>query len=117
MSGWQEIQKGSGWDFIPSQIMWHELKCYDDIFSENEKRIIEEIEAKSPVRCPVLRRNGRFFHYCGIGLPERMEPKLDLFDPMYQKHKGILEIQIFCMDHERNFENCIFYNEKKIITP
>ena len=85
---------------------WEDIKTYDDIISDGERKIISELEKKLKSKCPYLRKEGKYFYYCGLDLPEIEDKKPDPFNPIYMRHVDCISLQLYCMS---NFELCYVY--------
>ena len=88
---------------------WDEIKSFDEIILEGERKTISKIEKELKVRCPYLRKEGEFFYYCGLNLPEVKDKKPEPFNPIVERHVDYLELQLHCMD---NFETCCYFSGK-----
>lgn len=71
---------------------WDEIKKFDDLIPQKSKEIISELEIKT--KCPCLRKEGKFFYYCGFNLPIIRCKKPTPFNPVYQTHVGLAELQL-----------------------
>ncbi len=88
---------------------WQDIERFDDIIQLEERKIISELEKESKAKCLYLRKEGEFFYYCGLNLPQLKDKKPSPSNPIYQKHVSIIEMQLHCMD---NFKTCCFYSGK-----
>jgi len=88
---------------------WDDIRSFDDIISSEERKIISELERRLRAKCPYLQREGEFFYYCGLNLLEVKDKKPSPLSPIYQRHIGLAEMQLYCMDR---FEKCCFYSGK-----
>lgn len=86
---------------------WEDVKTFDDIIMENERKIISELEIKSKRRCPYLRKEGKYFYYCGFDLQEIRDKKPEPFNQIYQRHLHVIEMQLHCMG---SFYTCFVYS-------
>ncbi|OYT37838.1 hypothetical protein B6U82_01025 [Candidatus Pacearchaeota archaeon ex4484_31] len=88
---------------------WDDIKKFDDIILPEEKKIISELEKRLKKKCPYLRKEGKYFYYCGLNLPEQIDKKPSPSNPIYQRHVDLATLQLHCMD---NFETCCLYSGK-----
>jgi len=88
---------------------WDEIKNFDDIILTKERKLISELETELKARCSYLRKEGKFFYYCGLNLPEIKDKKLTPLNPIYKRHVSLYEIQLHCMG---NFKTCCYYSGK-----
>ncbi len=86
---------------------WKDIDTFDDIISPKEKEILSELEIKT--ECPCLRIEGKFFYYCGFNLPIIRHKEPSPFNPIYQTHVSLAELQLHCID---DFKRCCFYSGK-----
>lgn len=90
---------------------WNNIKKFDDIVTKQERKIISDLGKhikKEDIRvCPHLRKEGKFFYYCGLNI-EDVDKKPSPTNPTYQAHVPLIEMQLFCMD---NFRGCIYFRE------
>ena len=49
---------------------WDEVRTFDDIIRPKEREIISDLEEELRTKCPHLRREGEFFYYCALNMPE-----------------------------------------------
>lgn len=88
---------------------WENIKSFDDIPSDMQKRIILELEDRSQRRCLYLQREGRFFYYCGFDLSRAEDKKPTPTNPIYKRRVETEVIQLHCMS---SFETCCIYSKK-----
>jgi len=84
---------------------WDELESYDEIIQPKERRIISELLRDSKKRCPHLRVDGKWFHYCGKDFPN-VKKQIDPFHPIYTRAADTLLLSMQCLN---NFESCCTY--------
>jgi hypothetical protein len=87
---------------------WDEIKSYDEIIEATPRLIllIYQIETSSERKCSCLRKEGNYFYYCGVDVPENVEKKPSPFSPIFLKHTDHFSLQLYCMD---DYEKCIYY--------
>jgi len=83
--------------------LWDDIKTFDDIPSPEEKKIIKDLEAQGGKKCPYLKKEGNFWYFCGAKTPEKIDKMPSPSNPVYQKHIGVAELQIWCLS---SYENC-----------
>lgn len=86
-------------------IPWNKVRKWDDIFSEDEKEKISELEKESKNRCPHLKKEGNFFHYCIIGLSksEIEDKRIRPYSRIYGRQCNIDYLCRYCMN---DFKSC-----------
>lgn len=89
---------------------WDDVKTFDDILFPEEVKIIREIEAKNLPKCPYSRKSGKSWYYCGVDLPENLDEKPGPSNPIYARHAGVLELQLWCMGE---FDRCNYKSGKE----
>ncbi len=89
-------------------LTWEELKSLDDIVTPQERVININLALDSPIRCPLLKKDGEHFYYCGAGIPEGTKPELNPGDPIYKAKISSVEMQLWCM---HSYESCVKYKE------
>jgi len=90
----------------------------DDMMPDNIRDTLNMIEQDHDVKhhCPHLRRKGRYYWFCGKGIPEDYEMDTeDGLDPVYLSNVSGFELQFWCMAGEERYTKCSFYNGK--LTP
>ncbi len=75
----------------------------DNALSENEIMAISHIKKRAVRKCPELKKEGKFFCYCGKSSNGTKYQKMSL----YQKRVESIEIQLYCLD---KFRNCGIYS-------
>ncbi|MBI4116789.1 hypothetical protein HY449_03540 [Candidatus Pacearchaeota archaeon] len=92
---------------------WGDLESVDEIFSDAERELIGNLEKEAPERkrCPSLKKEGKFFYYCGLQAGDEAELELNPTNPVIRSRQSQNELQIWCMD-EKNYQRCIFYIQK-----
>ncbi len=88
---------------------WANIKTFDDIILPEERIIISNLEKYLEIKCPCLKKQEEFFYYCGLNNPATNNMKPAPFNPIYQRHVGLIELQLYCM---KDFETCCFYSGK-----
>ncbi len=88
---------------------WEDIKSFDDIILEEERRIIKEMENRNSSKCPDLMKKGNFFYYCAHNFEGIMSDIFSHFNPIYLRHVCIAELQIDCMS---DYKKCCFYQNK-----
>lgn len=90
---------------------WEEVERFDECIMQQEKKVIRLVEKdmEKNEKCPYLKREENFFHYCSVGITEETEkiPRPD--NPIYKNRVSTAELQLYCMD---DFESCCFYSGK-----
>ena len=86
---------------------WDEIKTFDDIISPKEKEILSELEIKT--KCHCLKKEGKFFYYCDLNLPEIKDRTPSPSNPIYHRHISLAELQLHCFN---DFKTCCFYSGK-----
>lgn len=91
---------------------WSDLESVDEIFSDAGRELIGSLERETPERkrCPYLKKEGKFFYYCGLQAGGDAELELNPTNPIIRSRQSPSELQIWCMDEE-NYQNCIFYRQ------
>lgn len=75
--------------------------------------MISDLEKENKTKCPYLQKEGEFFYYCGLTIPVDIKDRKPApHNPIYQKHLGLAEMQLYCMG---NFERCCFYPTISVI--
>ena len=87
---------------------WSEIRSYDEIIEATPGLIvlIYEIEANSDRKCPYLRKEGKYFYYCGVDVPEDVKKKPSPFSPIFLKHTDHFSLQLYCM---ADYEKCTYH--------
>lgn len=80
-----------------------EIKSLDNTLSESERIAISHIEKRAKKKCPELKKEEKFFYYCGKNFNGAKYQKRSL----YQKRVESIEIQFYCLD---KFRNCGIYS-------
>ena len=81
---------------------WDEVQTFDDIPGPKDIKLIEELEKEDRPKCPYLRKIGKTWHYCGIEFKGKPDEKPSPSNPVYKRHIGIYELQLFCLsDHDK----------------
>ncbi|MGB9748758.1 MAG: hypothetical protein ACP5OZ_03715 [Candidatus Woesearchaeota archaeon] len=104
------------------QNAWKNIHSLDDIVTEGEKEIIEElIKGKEDKDiCQYLKLAGKYFYYCAKradwfkntdSTARKNEGKVNPFSPEYKSYIGVPVLQIFCLCD--NYKKCIEYTESK----
>ena len=88
---------------------WEDLKSFDEIITPEMRKIIKKVESECKEKCPYLRKDGKFFYYCGIKLPEVKDKSIEPFNPIYQRYTDLALLQLHCMD---NFKACCYFSGK-----
>ena len=88
---------------------WEELKSFDEIITPEMREIIRKVESECAARCPNLRKDGEFFYYCGLDMPEVKENRMEPFNPVYQRHTDLALLQLHCMG---NYKTCCYFSGK-----
>ena len=88
---------------------WKNIKYFDDLIFENEKKIISKLEEDAKNICPFLKNEGKFFRYCGKGSYNSKDKKPSPSNQVYQRRVDIIEMQLYCLS---NFKNCSVYSGK-----
>jgi len=87
---------------------WENIKSFDEILTKEEKGIISDLEKEAKAKCPFLRKEGKFFYYCGVCLEENIEKEVSFTSPIFQNHVNVVELQLYCMAH---YKVCSFYKK------
>jgi hypothetical protein len=82
---------------------WDDVKTFDDIPSPKEKNIITNLEKENRPKCPYLKKEGNFWYYCGLGFDKEVDKNPSYSNPVYQRHTGVAELQIWCLG---DYGNC-----------
>ena len=87
---------------------WSEIRIYDEIIDMTPglKNLIYEIETDAERKCPYLRKEGKYFYYCGVDVPEDVKKELSPVSPIFLKHTDHYSLQLYCM---ADYEKCIYY--------
>ena len=92
---------------------WEEINTFDDIILESEREIIsdleKEIKDKDIETCPHLKKEGKFFYYCGFDLSEVKDKKPSCNNPIYKRKIDLICLQLHCLD---NYKGCCIYSGK-----
>ena len=83
---------------------WDEVVTFDDIIAAEERIIIDAISKNKS--CPLLAFMGKYFAYCTQKASDTKDKKPSPFNPIYQAHVGIMDLQLNC---KGNFKNCYIY--------
>ena len=85
-------------------ITWTDVRSFDDLIQPETEEIIKEAEKTATQRCPDLKRKGRCFLYCGLGIRDdsRRDPHPN--HPAYMRHQGTTELQLWCLS---DYEKCM----------
>ena len=86
---------------------WEDIHSVDDLLIEQEIEIIKATENETEVRCPHLRKAGNNFYYCGGGIKEDIELKLEPFNKIISAKQEVVQLQLHCMDR---YKACCHYN-------
>lgn len=86
---------------------WDDVKGWGDLVTPAETSIIRALEAKASQTCSDLHREGACFYYCGLDLPRVEDRTPSPTSPLYQRHVGSVEMQLFCMG---DFVSCCYQN-------
>jgi hypothetical protein len=84
---------------------WGDVNTFDDITPPPDARIIEGLETGNLPRCPHLRKVGKTWYFCGIGVPEKVDETPSPENPVYCRHVGVAELQLHCMGE---FDGCCY---------
>lgn len=79
---------------------WNDVKTFDDIITNKERRIIINIvkNAKPEERCDELGREGKFFYYCIHDyVPTMDDRKPSPESGIYQRKRNCLELNNYCL--------------------
>ena len=80
----------------------------DDLIPENEREIISALERGSVNKCPYLKKEGKFFYYCGANIEEVLKKCQDVQGQIrLRKYRNIDNLIEYCADY---FESCSLYN-------
>ncbi|MEM4336665.1 MAG: hypothetical protein QXG86_01550 [Candidatus Woesearchaeota archaeon] len=92
---------------IGRDISWDDITSYDQLIPTNIKREIKKLESSSKSCCPCLKKEGEYFHYCSKGIEnEKILPKFNSLDPIYQKNVDIEYLKKYCLN---SYKNCPIY--------
>ena len=86
---------------------WEDVKSVDDLIIEPEREIIKKIEEELKIRCPFLKKLGKYFYYCSGGVPEDIKLEFEPFNPIIMAKQELAQLQLHCMDR---YETCCCYN-------
>lgn len=88
-------------------ISWGECRTWDDVITPEEKVKISGLEKKlKGNKCLCLRKEGKYFYYCGAKVPNPENKRIEHYNPIYLNHCNVLKLGFCCMT---NFENCPTY--------
>ena len=79
-------------------LSWDKIKSFDDIISDDMKKLISKLEEEKETRCPYLRKEGSWFYYCGVRLPEVNDKRLEPSNPIYQRHVDLVDMSLYCLN-------------------
>lgn len=85
---------------------WEEIRSFDEIIEPEKRKMITDLEAESDQRCPFLKKDGKFFYYCGRDMTSKPSKKLGPFNPIYTRHVDVVTLGMHCMI---NFDACCVY--------
>lgn len=94
------------------QLTWDNVTKFDDIPPKGTKELIEQIEADNSFRCPYLRKAGETWYYCGVGVPEKIDPRPFMGNPVYKSHQDTSSLQLYCMS-KLGHEKCMHFPHDK----
>lgn len=86
---------------------WKDIRSFDDIVNEGEKRVMSRLAIENQKQCHFLEKEGKFFYYCGKDLSTVQDKTPSPSNPIYQKHVGLTELQLYCT--KGGHEKCIVY--------
>lgn len=89
-------------------ITWKDIKTFDDIILPQDKSLLNTLETELTPRCPHLKKEGKYFYYCGLDIPEKTAETPGPYHPKYENHVSTAELQIHCMEE---YDSCCFYNK------
>ncbi len=85
---------------------WKKIRSVDDLVLPEVREVIDWAEQQSTIRCPHLKREGRWFYYCSGAIPDGMKLELDPSNPIIVAGQESAQLQLHCMDR---FEACCHY--------
>lgn len=90
-------------------IKWDECRSWDDVIPIEEKSKISELEKKlkNNPHCPCLKKEGRYFYYCGVKVPVIGDKRISPFNLIYLNRCILPPKMGFCCIP--NFEGCPTY--------
>jgi hypothetical protein len=87
---------------------WEDIKDFDDIIMQEEKEIISRLEKESNFVCPHLKKEGNYFYYCGLNMPDEVDKKPSPTNQIYSRHVDLAGLQLFCRCE--NFNKCSYFS-------
>ena len=84
---------------------WAALDSVDDLVMDQD--LVKLIETENTIRCPHLKKLGKFFYYCSGGIKEGTELKIEPSNIIIQAKQETAQLQLHCMDR---YEACCHYN-------
>ncbi|MBD3303506.1 hypothetical protein GF343_00005 [Candidatus Woesearchaeota archaeon] len=85
---------------------WEEIEHVDELVTDEEKKIIGDIESQLTARCPHLKKLGQYFYYCSGGIPEGTELLFTPLNPVISAKQEVIQLQLHCMDR---YKACCCY--------
>lgn len=78
-------------------------RAFDDILDKEDKKAIKHIkqlEQEKQSKCPFLRKEGKYWYYCGHGLKraETLSRDINESNPIFYRHVEAESLELYCMD-------------------